>query len=81
MFNKSKEKEKPETNPKPMTAKEKGEMLEVVFSKMTKYGVIRYSDEHCTVMVDPTGETQNKIRMADMEETSESLINPFGESK
>ena len=60
--------------------KKLGEKLEVIFNKMNKHGVARYSDNECTVTIDPTGKMFERMREGD----SRALFNnrnPFGESR
>lgn len=64
-----------------MSADEKAKMLEVIFNKMNKHGVARYSDNHCTVMIDPTGKMFERMRGSDIQELEGNLKNPFGESR
>ena len=72
---------KKKTTSKKVNAEEKAKMLEVIFGKMNKYGVIRYSDDTCSVMLDPTGEMKKSSSMEDFEPNQKGVLNPYLESK
>lgn len=60
--------------------KKLGEKLEVIFNKMNKHGVARYSDNECTVTIDPTGKMFERMRTDDMKNLYDNR-NPYGESR
>lgn len=80
MFKLFKKNPQPETTPKEDKAKEKGKMLEVIFSKMNSYGVVRYSDSEYSVMLDPTGELKKGIQADELYKVNHAK-NPYGESR